>query len=190
MITHLGDLTISFPMMIGILFWLWRERVSYAVWWLIAVVICVGLTTVAKVYLMGCPLPDLQVPSGHTSLSTLTYGGITLLLATHLPNPKRLLIIIAGVLLISAIGVSRIVVHAHNLTEVCVGLTIGLLSLVVFAQGYFRSQLLQAHSGRLRFASVGLVVIILVISGRGIHAEDHAHHIMLKLSQYFTNDCR
>jgi membrane-associated phospholipid phosphatase len=209
LITHLGDLTVWLPLIVGILIWLVRDRkVSDVGWWLIAVAICVGLTTLGKAYFLGCPWSDIRHPSGHTSLSTLVYGGISLIIATRLPMGwKRLSVILGGTILIIAIGVSRIIGHAHNLTEVWIGLAIGVLSLTVFAQGYLRiggwsplrrvPSLAQSETGlrrstkKLRLVVVSAIVLVLVMGGRKLHAEDHADHVLVKLSHLLAVvDCR
>lgn len=210
LITHLGDLTVWLPLIVGILIWLVRDRkLSDVGWWLIAVAICVGLTTLGKAYFLGCPWSDIRYPSGHTSLSTLVYGGISLIIATRLPMGwKRLLVILGGTILIIAIGVSRIIGHAHNLTEVWIGLAIGVLSLMVFAQGYLRiggwsPQLkrvpsfvrgetgLRPGTKRLRLVVVSAIVLVLVMGSRKLHAEDHADHMLVKLSHLLAAvDCR
>ncbi len=53
-----------------------------AIWWAVAVTLCVGLTAFLKIAFYGCPpVPDLHNPSGHTSLSTLFYGAMSLVAA-------------------------------------------------------------------------------------------------------------
>ena len=63
-------------------------------------------------------------PSGHTSLSTLVYGALALAAASGRPGLRRLLVIGAGLGLILAIAVSRLLLDAHSVPEVGLGLCV------------------------------------------------------------------
>jgi hypothetical protein len=57
----------------------------------------VGLTALLKIVFYRCPpAGDMRSPGGHTSLSTLVYGGLTLAAATGRPGLGRVSVIGAG----------------------------------------------------------------------------------------------
>jgi hypothetical protein len=73
------------PLSVVISLWLLRHH-SHRVLvpWIIALGLCIAVTALLKTYLYACPIgSDLVSPSGHTSLSTLTYGAMTLVIAAE-----------------------------------------------------------------------------------------------------------
>jgi formate hydrogenlyase subunit 3/multisubunit Na+/H+ antiporter MnhD subunit len=70
-LTDFGDLAVIIPLIVMTLAWLLCARTARGVaWWAIAVLGCMGLTAIAKIFAYACsPAPDLQSPSGHASLS-------------------------------------------------------------------------------------------------------------------------
>jgi membrane-associated phospholipid phosphatase len=98
-----------------------------AVWWTVTVAICVSMTALLKVSFYGCPpTPDLHSPSGHTSLSTLVYGAMTLVTASQTGGLRRVVAISGGIGFILVIAASRLLLHTHSVAEVGVGLVIGI----------------------------------------------------------------
>ena len=77
-LTGFGDTAVLTPLAAVMLLWLLFMRSPRgAAWWAIT-----GMTALLKVSFYGCPpTPDLHSPSGHTSLSTLVYGAMTLVTA-------------------------------------------------------------------------------------------------------------
>jgi len=162
--TLFGDLAILMPLVALTTMWL-VARISRAsaVWWLIAVGYCIGLTATVKVAFVGCPpITDLHSPSGHTSFSTLVYGAITWILARESTGLRRVLAVVMGSGLIIAIAASRTILQAHSAREVYFGLAIGLISLCLFIQGWRRDPYIEIQpSGAARIFTppVGLPVV-------------------------------
>jgi membrane-associated phospholipid phosphatase len=163
-VTHFGDLAILMPLVALTSVWL-AARVSRvsAVWWLVAVGYCIGLTATVKVAFVGCPpITDLHSPSGHTSFSTLVYGAITWILARESTGLRRVLAVIMGSGLIIAIAASRTFLQAHSPREVYFGLAIGLISLCLFVQGWRRDPYIEiqpAGTARIGTPPVGMLVV-------------------------------
>jgi undecaprenyl-diphosphatase len=76
-------------------------------------------------------------PSGHSMNSIIGYGFLTLLLLDHVAQRRRRLALIVGaVLLIGAIGFSRLYLGVHYLSDVGGGFIAGGAWLTVCATGY------------------------------------------------------
>lgn len=69
-------------------------------------------------------------PSGHATVSLVIYGLIGYLLATHLSRNWRVWVVVATVLLILAIGLSRLYLGVHWPTDVIAGYAAGLVWLI------------------------------------------------------------
>jgi membrane-associated phospholipid phosphatase len=181
-ITDLGDLAVLLPLALVISLWLLAiGRPRLLVWWLAAVALCMGGTAVLKIYFYVClPLSDLQSPSGHTSFSTVIYGTLTLAVAAAVTGWRRSVIAIAGTAFIAGIGVSRLLVHAHSVPEVVVGSAIGLLALALFGMQFWAHRPTEL---RLRPVIIVCVVLMALMSGQDLRAEDMLHGIGLYLNQ-------
>src|SRR5690242_18673216 len=119
-LTNLGDLAVLIPLVATTFLWLFLVRAPRgAVWWALAVSICVGLTAIAKVSAYACPpAPDLQSPSGHTSFSTLVFGAISMITAAECRGVQRAMSISVGIGLILGIAASRMLLAFHSMREV------------------------------------------------------------------------
>ena len=172
-LTDFGDLAVLIPVSAVILIWLVRNSSRAAPRWIFALSLCIGLTALLKIAFHACPPADnLHSPSGHTSLSTLVYGALTLVSATAWPGLHRVLVIAGGAGLILAIGVSRLLLDAHSVAEVGLGLVIGAVSLAMFSRQY-----LQAPTTKMWPLLVVAGVLALVLHGRELHAEQFLHRI-------------
>lgn len=77
---------------------------------------------------------SFSFPSGHTLGSTLAFGLLAYLLWNYLPEPWGVIAAVLLVLLIIAVGLSRISLGAHFPSDVLAGWLIGLvgLALIIF----------------------------------------------------------
>ncbi|HEX2575241.1 MAG TPA: phosphatase PAP2 family protein, partial [Aquihabitans sp.] len=64
-------------------------------------------------------------PSGHAMSSTVTYGALVIALWPHLPRRARVPAAVGAVLVVLAIGVSRLVLGVHFVTDVAGGHLLG-----------------------------------------------------------------
>src|ERR1700751_5270296 len=139
-VTDCGDLAILLPVACVLTLWaaLIRKPAIFK-WWLAALALCIGGTGILKIYFFACPpLSDLHSPSGHTSLSTLVYGTLTLAVARTVQDCRRWLVVIAGAMFILCIAVSRIIVQAHSIPEVLLGSVLGLAALSLLVAAFLR----------------------------------------------------
>jgi membrane-associated phospholipid phosphatase len=172
-LTDFGDLAVLIPLSAAILIWLLCNSYRAAPRWILALGLCIGLTALLKIAFHACPPADnIRSPSGHTSLSTLVYGALTLVSATAWPRLRRVLVIAGGAGLILAIGVSRLLLDSHSVAEVGLGLVIGAVSLAMFSRQY-----LQAPTRKKWPLLVAAGVLALVLHGRELHAEQFLHRI-------------
>jgi membrane-associated phospholipid phosphatase len=181
-VTDLGDLAILLPLALVVSLWLVAiGRPRLLLWWLVAVALCMGSTAVLKIYFYVCPpVTDLQSPSGHTSFSTLVYGALTLALAGAFTGWRRSVVVIAGTTFIAGIGVSRLLVHAHSVPEVVVGSAIGLCALALFGAQFWSQRPAEL---RLRPLVMVCAVMMVLLGGQDISAEEMLHTIGLHLSE-------
>lgn len=133
-LTDFGDSAVTLPLAMAIaLALLAGRRLRMAALW----VLCVGGAATAtggiKLLMKACHGPfaatPLVAPSGHTAMSMTVYGGLALLVARHLPGWRGRLAMAAALLLVPAIGLSRVMIGAHTAAEVAAGLAVGGLAL-------------------------------------------------------------
>jgi membrane-associated phospholipid phosphatase len=173
--TNFGDLAILLPLAALILLGLLAMRCQRgALAWLAAAVLCGGTTGVLKIYFFACPWsPDLVSPSGHTSLSTLVYGAVAVIVAAQARHRGlRIAVGALGAAAILTIGTSRILLNVHTTLEVCVGLAIGVLALAIFAVPYLRYRPRHVSLSPL---AVAAVVVVALLHGHELHAEGLLH---------------
>ena len=179
-ITDCGDLAILLPIVAVLTVWAALiGKPGIFKWWLVAVAFCIGGTAVLKIYFFACPpLSDLHSPSGHTSLSTLVYGTLTLAVASTIRDWRRWLVVIVGTTFIAAIAISRIIVQAHSIPEVLLGSVLGLVALSLFVAAYLRDTPTRTYLAPLITISVMLVVLL---NGHELRAEEFLHRIAIYL---------
>ncbi|MGK2950392.1 MAG: phosphatase PAP2 family protein [Acidimicrobiales bacterium] len=116
--------------------WLASQRRWHLAWFLVITAIGGGIVdTVAKVAI-GRPRPELEAPvasafgnsfpSGHAMSSTVCYGALLLAFASLLRPAARRWATAAVVVLVLAIGVTRLALGVHYVTDVLGGFVLGL----------------------------------------------------------------
>jgi membrane-associated phospholipid phosphatase len=175
-LTEFGDAAVLLPLAATLLLWLLLSRAPRAAaWWVVAVAVCAGQTAVLKIFFYGCPpAPDLHSPSGHTSLSTLVYGAVALIVAVEDRSRRRRLTIAAGCGVVLAIALSRLALNAHSVPEVVLGLVVGGAALAVFGQEYRRNR---PAATRLAPLLVSAVLLISLLHGNQLRAEEFLHRL-------------
>lgn len=139
-ITRLGDPEVVVVIVIVGLGWLlWRRRWTEAKMLAIA---CLGALVLNQglklVFVRPRPLlwtrliaeTSYSFPSGHALGSLVLYGFWAYVLATRFPQSAKL-IYTASVLIIGAIGLSRLYLGVHYPTDILAGYSIGLLWLMI-----------------------------------------------------------
>ena len=106
------------------------ETRRLAVWWMVSLGAAIALTTVTKIAFIGWgvgyPAFDFTGISGHAVFASAVYP---LLFGTFLvpraPRGGRGVVIGAGFLLALLIGISRVIIGVHSVSEVVAGLLLG-----------------------------------------------------------------
>jgi membrane-associated phospholipid phosphatase len=181
-LTDFGDTAVVLPLSVVISLWLLRHH-SHRVLvpWIIALGLCIAVTALLKTYLYACPIgSDLVSPSGHTSLSTLTYGAMTLVIAAEERRILQTSVLGVGAGFIFSIAGSRVWLNAHSALEVGIGILIGIVPLALFARYYLRWR---NEGTPLLMLVLPAVVVITVFLGQEVRIELvlHAisHHLRL-----------
>ena len=175
-LTDFGDVAVALPLSVVMLLWLlWSRARGAAAAWAGAVGLCIAATALLKILLYVCsPVPDLVSPSGHTSLSTLIYGALTLVIAAERRGWRRVALLAAGACLIVGVAASRLALNAHSAVEVGIGLLIGAATLALFAVRYRRKA---SERRSLRPLILSAVAVIILLHGHELRAEGLLHAI-------------
>lgn len=136
-ITWLGSNVVLTPVVLALSAWFllrWRDNRSAVE--LVAtlagaiVLYDVGKAVVQRarppaIYRVGYIFSGTSFPSGHATVAIAVWGMLAFLLASRAPSRTRVGIFVAAVVLIVAIGASRIYLGAHWPTDVCGGYMLG-----------------------------------------------------------------
>ena len=141
--TRLGESMLLMPAVALVLVSLWRHEPGRALarQWLMALTVAVALVTASKLAFIGWGLGwaalDFTGFSGHSMFAAAVHPLLFGALAPVRHPAARRMAVTAGLLLAAMVGVSRVVVGAHSVSEVVSGLAIG-LAVGVLAYGLGR----------------------------------------------------
>lgn len=131
LLTRLGEMQILLPAALLACLPLLREPTSRAFvgrWWL-AVGTAAVLTTATKLAFIGWGIGisalNFTGISGHAMFAASVYPVLVAVLASRLPPAVQRLAFTAGLALAVGVGISRIEVGAHSMSEVIAGLALG-----------------------------------------------------------------
>jgi membrane-associated phospholipid phosphatase len=167
-ITNLGDAALLIPASILLFCHLCRlgDRKG-AISFVLALGACLAITVLAKLacVLLGidCFSPSLHSPSGHSSFSAVFYGCCAAVVSSDDRPWRQRLVWIAVTGLVLAIGLSRVLVGAHSLLEVAVGLVIGIACIRLFLR------LAEKSRPAAGLVPIALGLAILAVGLRGSH---------------------
>jgi membrane-associated phospholipid phosphatase len=131
LVTRLGEAEILLPASLLAALALLRRAESrpLAAWWVALLGAGVVLTTASKIAFIGWgigwPALDFTGISGHAMFSAAVYPLLFKLLVSGRSPRTRWLALGVGVALALLVGVSRVVVGAHSVSEVVAGLMVG-----------------------------------------------------------------
>jgi membrane-associated phospholipid phosphatase len=168
-VTDLGDSALLLPASAFLVaYLLYFSTVSVARIWVSTLALCAFLTLFLKVAFFTCgttvPALDLHSPSGHTSLSMTFYGCAALMVSADKGRAMQIAMLAAGTLLVIAVAISRVLLHAHSPTEALLGLTIGIVCVAWFGRRFLALPALS-----LPWRGALAVVALLAVMTHGMH---------------------
>ena len=184
-VTTFGHAITILPLVISLTVWfLFRKKWLTAIHWFMNGVIVSGALVICKhLYYNPRPTGTIQYltsssfPSGHTTLSVAIYGFLAFFIATQLPKEKRKIIYWLATLIAVSVGISRIYLEAHWLTDVIGGILLG-LSVIAFSVISYR----RYQPERLSILGILIVTIITLT----LSASYDLHHNFKKFLNYST----
>jgi membrane-associated phospholipid phosphatase len=189
-ITNLGDAALLLPASLLLFGYLYlhndpRRAASLA----LATGACLTITVLAKLTFLalnaGCLQADVQSPSGHTSFSATFYGCGAAVAASGAAPWRQRLTWTAAITLVLAVAASRVVLGAHTVWEVAIGLAIGASCVGVFL---FQVERPRPASGFLRFV-LAVAVLAIVLQGTHLTIEPHLRNVADRLGFAETSKC-
>lgn len=188
-ITHFGSVTLLLPLAALLALVLWRDEGWIAACtYIVPLVGCLSTMLLLKLYFISCGTGralDITSPSGHTATSTIVFGGIAVVMASHLQPGLRRVVTAGMTLLIGLIGISRVAVGAHTWEEVVLGLLVGASALVLFMVLYERCPKRPIKLKRLVIASAAIMALAYGVPSS---AEQFIKQLSGQLRTQ-TNDC-
>ncbi|QQN35704.1 phosphatase PAP2 family protein [Rahnella aceris] len=161
-LTYFGDSMLIFPTGITVaLFMSWKaNNPATALIWLIILGISGLLVSISKLLFLAWGIGSSSFNftgfSGHTTMSATLWPVIFWLIGQRFkPDRRRLMITAAGYFIAILVGISRIALHAHSVSEVISGLILGSLCSIIF---------ISTQNGRdMRYFTFTPLVILLII---------------------------
>lgn len=157
-ITNLADTGVVLPLSLLLAIMLWYLESLRSAWiFARALIVLLMVMTILKVVFISCGHAigaGIISPSGHSSLGSFFYGTLGILLWAKLKDWRGILTGTILILLILAIAISRYLLGAHNVQEILVGTSMGILALSLFARPYLH----QPHQ-KLSLGRLGLILI-------------------------------
>ena len=162
-ITNLGDPLLLMAAGLLLLAYMVRRGCRRtALLWLQAFAVSVVLVALSKIALLrlGHAVLDANSPSGHTGLSAAFYLCTAVALGRAMTRGARFTLIGAAAALALAIAATRVLLGAHDLSEIVIGLAIGIGAALSFAVRSAGEAALPAARAPL-FAAFALVAVAL-----------------------------
>lgn len=132
-------------------------------------------------------LETFSFPSAHTTLATVFYVGIALLLSKAYPSRKRIFIG-AGVAIAILVGLSRLYLGAHWFTDVIGGWLLGASLLIIVVISYNRTLDFPKNLGILAFSLLIILVPVYLSVGLYYFINNKTSYALLEYPVYHISD--
>lgn len=167
MITDLGGAWVTVPIMITVAAWLaWRRQWAALAYWLgaalaarLSVVLLKSLLARERPGSIYVGVENFSFPSGHATTGMILYGFLAFLLGSGQRTTVKLAIYAAAAVLIAAIGLSRLYLGVHWLSDVGAGFSLGFAWVTLLALAFARLHPHQRPAAAPLVAIVGLTLI-------------------------------
>ncbi|MBN4665301.1 phosphatase PAP2 family protein [Pandoraea nosoerga] len=183
-ITNFGSAAVTVPAAAALTLWLLSARAwRMAVTWGMMFAAGALLVAVSKVMFLGWGMGvrelDFTGVSGHTMLAATVYPTMAWLLLRRVAWPWRVLGMAAAMAGSVAVGVSRVALSAHSISETVAGWVVGFAVCGAFA--WFSRRDDAPHLKALPMAA-SLFVLVMWLHGERVPTQRWITHIALKLS--------
>ncbi len=138
-LTGFGDTNVTMPVAAGIFLWLAAGRAGrMTLWWVVLFgggLVLVAITKIAFIgWGLGIRSLDFTGVSGHAMRAAAVFPVIAYLLFMRRSLLIRMAAFVAGLVVGGMISISRVVVHAHSISEVVTGVVLGVVIAGAFVQ--------------------------------------------------------
>ncbi len=181
LLTRLGEMQILLPAaLLAMLTMLRRpEARPLAGWWGVLLMVAALITTASKLAFMGWGIGSAELDftgiSGHAMFAAAVYPLLLGTLASHISTTGQRLAVGAGFVLALLVGLSRLEVGAHSVSEVMAGLLLGgAVSVTTIA----RAGLPRAVMGMVLPALVAVWLLVMPVHA----APTKTHNLVTRLS--------
>jgi len=179
LVTDCGDAAVTLPLALLTLVFLVasRER-RLAIVWVLTIGGCAMTIGALKLAFAACghPLTPLEIesPSGHTAMSTAVYLSLALLVGAALAPAVRAALFGGAGLLVAVIAVSRLTLDMHDMSEVAIGLAVGLAAVGGFGATLRRQP---APAVPALWLGLGALGVVVVMHGTRLMIEPAVHRL-------------
>ncbi len=161
-ITNLASFSVIAPTAAAITGWLIAGRAwRLTAWWLLLFLGAMGIVVASKIAFIGWGIGSREYDftgfSGHAVRAMSIAPVLLYLLTQRTPAPVRLSAIVLGAGFGTLIAVSRIMVHAHSISESVSGWLLGAAVSFGFIYLLHKSPHIRAHNGVIALGLVGLL---------------------------------
>lgn len=171
-LTFFGDSMLLLPcavLVVVLLLWKADTRRT-SLQWLLLFGIAGAIVVVSKLAFMGWGVGsrafDFTGFSGHSALSASIWPVMIWILTSRASHRWRLAAVCGGYLLALAVGFSRVVIHAHSVSEVVAGLALGFTISTSFLLMQYSRHTAIRHLSYGQLSAVLLLPLLLVIQGK------------------------
>ncbi|XBS68548.1 phosphatase PAP2 family protein [Acerihabitans sp. KWT182] len=183
-----GDTMLLLPcavIIVALLLWKAETRRT-SLQWLLLIGAAGAIVIVSKLAFLGWGIGsrtlDFTGFSGHSALSASIWPVLIWILASRVSRRLRLAAVACGYLLALAIGVSRVILHAHSVSEVIAGLTLGFaISTSFLLMQYSRGTRIR-HLSAGQLTAVLLLPLLLVMQGKKAPTQSLLEQIALTIA--------
>ncbi len=192
-LTRFGEIQIILPAALLVILLLSRRAQTrpLAAWWLGALAVAVLVTTASKVAFIGWGLgiPELDFTgiSGHAMIASAVYPLLMATLASRWSPTWQIITFAAGMMLALMVGISRVEIGAHSVSEVVIGLLLGgSVSVIAIAKASLPRAVVRSFLAIV----VGVWLLFLPLHAPQLQTHSWVTELSLRLSGNITPNTR
>ena len=187
-LTFFGDSMLLLPcgaIIVALLLWKADTRRT-SLQWLLLIGTAGGIVIVSKLAFLGWGIGsrtfDFTGFSGHSALSASIWPVMIWILTSRASRRIRIAAVAGGYLLALVIGVSRVILHAHSVSEVIAGLALGFTISTSFLWMQYSRRTHLHHLSTGQLTAVLLLPLLLVMQGKKAPTQGLLERIALTIA--------